>query len=167
MEFARECKHLCAQYQVPFIINDDVGLALEVGADGVHIGQDDGEVTSVRKKIGSTMLLGVSTHNVAEALAAADAGADYIGIGPVYGTTTKTDTQPVTGTDVIREVTSLLPGLPMVGIGGISERKARAVIRAGASGVAVISAISKAEDPEDAARRLKGSILLSLTGVEM
>ena len=72
-------------YNVPFIVNDDVDLAIEVGADGIHLGQEDGYISSVRDKVGPDMLIGVSTHNVAEALAAADAGADYIGIGPVYG----------------------------------------------------------------------------------
>ena len=100
-------------------------------------------------------------------MAAADAGADYIGLGPVYETQSKTDTQPVIGLEMIREVASLLPGLPMVAIGGISERKAGAVIKAGASGVAVISAISGEEEPGEAASRLKGAVLLSLTGIEM
>lgn len=165
--FAEACKKICRRYKVPFIINDDISLALEVGADGVHIGQDDGDVSAVRRKIGPAMLLGVSTHNVAEALAAAEAGADYIGIGPVYSTKTKLDTQPVIGPEMIRQVATLLPGLPMVGIGGISERKIGTVIQAGASGVAVISAIAGQEDPSEAARRLKGAVRISLAGVEM
>ncbi|MFC5590161.1 thiamine phosphate synthase [Sporosarcina soli] len=165
--FAEACKELCHRYNVPFIVNDDVALALEVKADGVHIGQEDGDISAVRRQIGPSMLLGVSTHNVEEALAAAETGADYIGIGPIYSTKTKTDTQPVIGPEMVRRVASLLPGLPIVGIGGLSERKARAVIQAGASGIAVISAIAGQDDPLEAARRLKGAVRLSLTGVEM
>ena len=165
--FALACQQLCEQYSVPFIVNDDIDLAIEIGADGIHIGQEDGYISVVRNKVGPDMLIGVSTHNVTEAIAAADAGADYIGLGPVYETQTKTDTQPVIGIETIREVASLLPGLPIVAIGGISERRAGAVIKAGASGVAVISAISGEEDPGEAASRLKGAVLLSLTGIEM
>jgi thiamine-phosphate pyrophosphorylase len=165
--FALACQQLCEQYSVPFIVNDDIGLAIEIGADGIHIGQEDGYISAVRDKVGPDMLIGVSTHNVAEAIAAADAGADYIGLGPVYETQTKTDTQPVIGIETIREVASLLPGLPIVAIGGISERRADAIIKAGASGVAVISAISGEDHPGEAASRLKGAILLSLTGIEM
>ena len=165
--FALACQQLCEQYSVPFIVNDDIDLAIEIGADGIHIGQEDGYISVVRNKVGPDMLIGVSTHSVTEAIAAADAGADYIGLGPVYETQTKTDTQPVIGIETIREVASLLPGLPIVAIGGISERRAGAVIKAGASGVAVISAISGEEDPGEAASRLKGAVLLSLTGIEM
>jgi len=165
--FALACQQLCEQYNVPFIVNDDINLAIEVGADGIHIGQEDGYISVVRDKVGPDMLIGVSTHNVAEAIAAADAGADYIGLGPVYETQTKTDTQPVIGIETIREVASLLPGLPIVAIGGISERRANAIIKAGASGVAVISAILGEEEPREAASRLKGAVLLSLTGIEM
>ena len=165
--FAQACQQLCEQYSVPFIVNDDIGLAIEIGADGIHIGQEDGYISVVRDKVGPDMLIGVSTHNVTEAIAAADAGADYIGLGPVYETQTKMDTQPVIGIETIREVASLLPGLPIVAIGGISERRAGAIIKAGASGGAVISAISGEEDPGEAASRLKGAVLLSLTGIEM
>ncbi|MBO0600908.1 thiamine phosphate synthase [Sporosarcina sp. E16_3] len=165
--FALACQQLCEQYSVPFIVNDDIDLAIEIAADGIHIGQEDGYISVVRDKVGPDMLIGVSTHSVTEAIAAADAGADYIGLGPVYETQTKTDTQPVIGIETIREVASLLPGLPIVAIGGISERRAGAVIKAGASGVAVISAISGEEDAGEAASRLKGAVLLSLTGIEM
>lgn len=165
--FALACQQLCQQYSVPFIVNDDIDLAIEIAADGIHIGQEDGYISVVRNKVGPDMLIGVSTHNVKEAIAAADAGADYIGLGPVYETQTKVDTQPVIGIETIREVASLLPGLPIVAIGGISERRTGAVIKAGASGVAVISAISGEEDPGEAASRLKGAVLLSLTGIEM
>lgn len=166
-ELAEQCQALCKAYNVPFLVNDDVELALEIGADGVHIGQQDGVVSEVRTKIGADKILGVSAHTVNDAFVASDAGADYVGIGPLYETTTKKDAASVVGPGLVSEVVKELPGLPVVGIGGISERKAGTVIRAGASGVAVISAITGKEDIEEAARTLKGRLLLALTGVEM
>lgn len=165
--FAIACKQLCGQYNVPFIVNDDLELAIAIEADGVHLGQEDGDIIAVRKRVGDGMLIGVSTHNVKEALAASDAGANYIGLGPVYETRSKSDAQSTIGVEMVGEVAALLPGLPIVGIGGITERKAGAVIKAGASGVAVISAISGEENPAEAASRMKGVVLLSLTGIEM
>lgn len=166
-EFAQQCKALCQKYHALFIINDDVELALEIDADGIHIGQEDGVVTEVRKQIGPDKILGVSTNTIAEALAASDAGASYIGVGPLFETKSKADANPVVGPELIGEIIEQLPGLPIVGIGGITERKASRVIQAGASGVAVISAITDDEDIEEATRRMKGQLLLALTGVEM
>lgn len=166
-ELAEQCQALCKQYQVPFVINDDIELALEIGADGVHIGQQDGVVADIRAKIGPDKVLGVSVHTLNDALAASDAGADYVGVGPLYETTTKQDVVSVVGPELVGEIVRELPGLPVVGIGGISERKAGTVIRAGASGVAVISAITGEESSDEAARAIKGRILLALTGVEM
>ena len=166
-EFATQCRTLCNQYNVPFIINDDVELALEIGADGVHIGQDDGVVSDVRAKIGQGKLLGVSTHTVTEALAAVDAGANYIGVGPLYKTNSKADAGSIVGNELISAIRTELPGIPLVGIGGISERKIISVIKAGATGVAVISAITAEDDAEEATRRLKGQVLISKTGVEI
>ena len=164
---AEQCKVLCNEYKVPFIINDDVNLALEVGADGVHIGQQDGVISDVRAKIGADKILGVSVNTKNDALAASDAKADYIGVGPLYETKTKTDSNPVVGTELLSEVVALLPGLPVVAIGGITEGKAGTVIRAGASGVAVISAITGKENAEEATRSIKGRVTLALTGVAM
>lgn len=166
-ELAEQCQALCKQYNVPFIVNDDIELALEIGADGVHIGQQDGVVADIRAKIGPDKILGVSAHTLNDVLAASDAGANYVGIGPIYETTTKQDANSVVGPELVSQVVRELPGLPVVGIGGISERKAGTVIRAGASGVAVISAITGEKDSEEAARAIKGRILLALTGVEM
>lgn len=166
-ELAEQCQALCKAYNVPFVVNDDVELALEIGADGVHIGQQDGVVSEVRAKIGPDKILGVSAHTVNEALSASDAGANYVGVGPIYETTTKKDAASVVGPELVSEVIKVLPGLPVVGIGGISERKAGRVIRAGASGVAIISAITGEENVEAATRAIKGRLLLALTGVEM
>lgn len=164
---AEQCLKLCKAYQVPFIVNDDVELALEVGADGVHVGQTDGVISEIRAKIGPSKILGVSTHAMNEALTASDAGANYIGVGPLFETSSKANVGEPVGPGLVREIVKELPGLPLVGIGGISERKAGTVIREGASGVAVISAIAGAADVEEAARAIKGRITLALTGVEM
>lgn len=166
-ELAVQCKALCEEYNVPFILNDDVDLALEIGADGVHIGQEDGDVSEVRSKIGADKILGVSTHSVNEALSASDQGANYVGVGPLFDTDSKENAGPAVGTELVKEIMALLPGLSVVGIGGITERKANQVIRSGASGVAVISAITNAENTEEATRNFKGRITLALTGVEM
>lgn len=166
-ELAEKCKVLCNKYKVPFIVNDDVDLALEIGADGVHIGQQDGVISDVRAKIGADKILGVSVNTKNDALAASDAKADYIGVGPLYETKTKTGLSPVVGTELLSEIVALLPGLPVVAIGGITEGKAGTVIRAGASGVAVISAITAKESAEEATRNIKGRVTLALTGVEM
>lgn len=166
-KLAEECQALCQQYNVPFIVNDDVVLALELDADGVHIGQQDGVIAEVRAKLGRHKVLGVSAHTLNDALVASDAGANYVGIGPIYETTTKPDAESVVGPELISQVVRELPGLPVVGIGGISERKVGTVIRAGASGAAVISGITGEKDSEEAARAIKGRILLALTGVEM
>lgn len=156
--FAQSCQRLCAQYGVPFIVNDDVELAIEINADGVHVGQDDACAVEVRKKIGPTTLLGVSVHTVSEAEAAKNAGANYIGMGPVYATVSKTDAKPVAGTKMIQKVSNLYPDLPIVGIGGITAMNAEPVFQAGASGISVISAIASAKYAENAASELKGVV---------
>jgi thiamine-phosphate pyrophosphorylase len=166
-ELAEQCKALCEEYKVPFIVNDDVDLALEIDADGVHIGQEDGVVSEVRSKIGKDKILGVSTNSLNEALTASDAGANYVGVGPLFDTDSKEDAGPAIGTELIKEIVTHLPGLSIVGIGGITERKASQAIHAGASGVAVISAITNGENTEEATRNIKGRITLALTGVEM
>lgn len=166
-ELAEQCQKLCEEYQALFIVNDNVDLALAINADGVHIGQEDGVVSEVRQKIGPDKILGVSTHTKAQAFAAADEGADYIGIGPLYATKTKANAGEAVGPELVKEIAYDLPGLPIVGIGGISERKAGTVIRNGAAGVAVISAITDSADVEEATRSIKGRITLALTGVEM
>ncbi len=152
--FAESCQRLCAQYGVPFIVNDDVDLVVEIDADGVHVGQDDVEARFVRKRIGSEKILGISVHTVDEANQAIADGADYVGMGPVYPTITKVDAKPVAGTAMIEEVAGVYPSLPIVGIGGITAENAEPVFRAGASGISVISAIASSADPEMAARRL-------------
>ena len=148
--FARQVQALCKQFNVPFIINDDVELALELDADGVHIGQDDDKAADVRARIGDK-ILGVSAHTLEEVLKAEKDGADYIGAGPVYPTETKRDTKAVQGVSLIQEIRRQGIGIPVVGIGGITVENCVPVIEAGADGISVISAISKAADPKQAA----------------
>ncbi|UII58427.1 thiamine phosphate synthase (plasmid) [Cytobacillus spongiae] len=142
VKLAIELQHMCRKYSVPFIVNDDVELALFIDADGVHIGQEDAPIEGVRRKIGGK-LLGVSCHNRKEAGLAMESGADYLGVGPMFPTDTKQDCRKVRGPGVIQSIRAGGIGIPLVGIGGIHEKNASQVLKAGADGVAVISAISR------------------------
>lgn len=146
LEFALACKALCQRYSTPIIVNDDIELAVAIEADGVHIGQDDVPASAVRQILGSDKILGVSVHSLQEAKQAVENGADYVGMGPVFATSTKSDAKAPAGVDGIRAVKTAYPELPIIGIGGISSGNAETVWKAGASGAAVISAISHAED---------------------
>lgn len=143
--FARDCQKLCQQYHVPFIVNDDLALALRLHADGLHIGQEDFPVSVVRKKIGR-MLLGVSVHTEAELQVALQYGADYVGIGPIFATKSKHDANAPSGTTFLRQVRTEHPELPIVAIGGIDNSNAHTVFEAGTDGIAVISAICESHD---------------------
>ncbi|MFJ5791623.1 thiamine phosphate synthase [Lysinibacillus sp. NPDC093197] len=156
--FARQCQNLCRKYNVPFIVNDDIDLALKLNADGIHIGQDDYPVSLVRQKIGQ-MILGVSVHTATELQVALKYGADYIGIGPIYATTSKNDAKPPCGTEFLHQAHSMNPLLPIVAIGGIDCLNASAVIKAGADGVAVISAICESNDIQKTASTFKSLYL--------
>lgn len=156
-KFARNCQQLCRVNKVPFIINDDVALACKIDADGVHIGQDDEETSVVRRKIGREKILGVSVHSVQEAALAVSAGADYVGMGPVFPTRSKKNAKSPAGVTGILSVKSLYPKLPVIGIGGITPDNAELVWAAGAEGVAVISAITDAEDVAFQVDRFKKS----------
>jgi thiamine-phosphate pyrophosphorylase len=156
---ARRLFNICKLYNVPFIVNDDIELALAINADGVHIGQDDGCAEEVRRRIGDK-LLGVSAHSEKEVQLAIQAGADYVGIGPIFSTTTKEDAKAARGTSLIKELRKKGYDIPIVGIGGITTSNAVSVIEAGADGVSVITAISLAENPFDAARQLKQEVTM-------
>lgn len=135
-------RKLLAETRIPFIINDDVGLAEKVKADGVHLGQSDTSGADARKRLGKDAIIGGSA-STPEELANLDLAAfDYIGCGPVFATTTKTDAKPVIGTKGLTEVVSHCP-LPVAAIGGITEENASACFFAGAKGVALISALSR------------------------
>ncbi|SEO02491.1 thiamine phosphate synthase [Paenibacillus sp. OV219] len=153
VEIASRMRELCRWHGVPFIVNDDVELAITIDADGVHVGQEDEGAAAVRERIGGK-LLGVSAYNVAEAEAAIRSGADYIGVGPLFTTQTKEDAKAASGLLVLAEMQGSDIRIPIVGIGGITAANAGEVIRAGADGVSFITAISHAEDPTGAAREL-------------
>lgn len=146
IEFAVACQQLCREYDVPFIVNDDVELAWEIGADGVHIGQEDQSALHVRRIIGLDKILGVSVHSLEEAAIAMENGADYVGMGPVFETCTKTDAKKPAGVNGIEMVKNKFPNFPVVGIGGITPLNAELVWAAGADGIAVISAIADAKN---------------------
>ncbi|AZK48481.1 thiamine phosphate synthase [Paenibacillus lentus] len=149
LALALELQAACRRAGVPFIVNDDVELAARIGADGVHVGQDDESAAAVRKRIGNR-ILGVSAHTVKEARTALAHGADYIGVGPIYPTLSKDDARPVQGTRMIQEMREQGIKLPIVGIGGITTSRAAEVVRAGADGVAVISAVTQSDNVREA-----------------
>jgi thiamine-phosphate pyrophosphorylase len=157
-ELAKELQAICRKNNVPFIVNDDIELALELDADGVHIGQDDEPVLDVRKKIGDK-ILGVSAHSVEEVKSALENGADYLGLGPIFPTSTKEDAKAVQGTSLIEELREKGYDIPIVGIGGIKVENARSVIKAGADGVSVITAISHSETIKETTTKLKQAVL--------
>lgn len=144
--FALECQKLCKVHHVPFIVNDDVELAIAIGADGVHVGQEDLLCEIVRSRIGKGKMLGVSVHSLEEAKKAIEAGADYLGMGPVFRTRSKDDAKEPAGVYKIMEVSQQYPEIPIVGIGGITPDNAESVWKAGVSGIAVISALTEAKD---------------------
>lgn len=152
--FAKSCQKLCRQYHVPFIINDYVELAVKIQADGVHIGQDDIDLTAIRQRLFGK-IIGVSVHTSAEMEAALQGGADYVGIGPIYETTSKADAKPASGVQFLTTMRTMYPQFPIVGIGGIKEANAKEVIEAGADGVAVISVICDSLDLVNTVRLLK------------
>nr|MDF9460339.1 thiamine phosphate synthase [Bacillus pumilus] len=156
-QLARQLQVLCQEANVPFIVNDDVQLAMDLDADGVHVGQEDTNAEDVRQKIGNK-ILGVSTHNLDEVKQAMKDGADYVGMGPVYPTETKKDTRSVQGVSLITEVRRHGLHIPIVGIGGITYDNAAPVIQAGADGISIISAISQSTDPKKATEELKALV---------
>jgi thiamine-phosphate pyrophosphorylase len=126
---------------VQLIINDRVDVAVAVGARGVHLGQDDLPPQAARKLLGPTAIVGYSTHNIDQALAATKLPIDYLAVGPIFQTTTKSDTSPVLGLEGLRAVRAAIGEFPLVAIGGITHANASAAIEAGADSVAVISAL--------------------------
>ncbi|WP_186580688.1 thiamine phosphate synthase [Aquibacillus kalidii] len=153
-ELAMKMQELCKKYKVPFIVNDDVTLAIEINADGVHVGQDDESVTEIRKKCPSHFIIGVSATNTEQAIQAVRDGADYIGVGPIYATSTKADAKQPIGTNGMIEIRKLVGDVPIVAIGGIKQVHVPEIIKAGADGVSVITAISMANDPGEVARQI-------------
>ncbi len=151
---ARELKSICAERDVLFVINDRIDLAMAIEADAVHLGEDDLPIPEARRLVGDSMILGYSPADLNEVEWAFEAGADYLGVGPVYGTSSKNDAGEAVGIERMREVRRLTDR-PFVGIGGIHAGNAAPVIEAGADGVAVISSVVAQADIEGAARSLR------------
>jgi thiamine-phosphate pyrophosphorylase len=156
-QLAQQLKEICHKNNVPFIVNDDVDLAIEIDADGVHIGQEDEDLDFAREKM-KNKLLGVSAHNLEEAKIAIQKGADYLGVGPMYETKTKLDVRDIQGPRIIKEMRKAGILIPIVGIGGISSNNASEIMNAGADGIAVISSISGSISPQKAAKELKSLV---------
>ena len=129
------------EFGIKLIINDRVDLAMTIGADGVHLGQDDLPPVEARKLLGSEKIIGYSTHNLLQVEEALNLPIDYLAIGPVFSTSTKANADPIVGLEVVREVRKVIGSLPIVAIGGINEANAAMVLAAGADSVAVISAL--------------------------
>ena len=157
MDEARLLKALLVGTGVPLFINDRLDVALAVGADGVHLGQNDLAIADARRLVGNRMIIGISAESVADAVRAEAEGADYIGASPVFTTPTKTDTAPPLGLDGLRAIRRAVR-LPLVAIGGIDADNAAQVLRAGADGLAVVSAIVSAPCPRTAAAGLRQRI---------
>ncbi|MDO4732814.1 MAG: thiamine phosphate synthase [Bacillota bacterium] len=145
LEEAKTLAALCRRYNVPFIVNDNVEIALACGADGVHVGQEDQEASAVRQKLGPDKILGVSVHSLEEARQAKAASADYLGLGAVFSTSTKLDVD-ILPRELIRQICTEC-GLPTVAIGGINAGNLLQLSGCGLDGVAVVSAIFAAADP--------------------
>jgi len=149
---AAKLKNLCARYKVPYVVNDSVEIALAIDADGVHVGQTDIKGRDIRSLMGTDKILGISAGTVEEAIAAENAGADYIGVGAVFGTSTKKNARNLT-VEKLKEISSAV-SIPVVAIGGINGKNLMELCGSGVDGVAVVSAIFAAEDPGKATAEL-------------
>ncbi len=157
IEICREIKRLCEDSDVMFIVNDRVDVAIASEADGVHLGQEDFPIPLARKLLGETRIIGGSAVTLEEAQECLSEGADYIGFGPVYPTTSKNDAGPVTGIELLKEAVNAI-SIPIIAIGGVTVENTPEVIRAGAQGIAVISAVCCQENPEQATRDLSQAL---------
>ena len=144
---------LCRRYGVPFFINDNVDIAVKCRADGIHVGQEDMNAADVRRRVGDGMMIGVSVHSVEEALEAVANGADCLGVGAMFSTSTKTDAE-VLPLEILRDICAAVD-VPVVAIGGINKRNIMALAGTGVDGVALVSAIFAAENIEAECRQLR------------
>lgn len=153
LEEAKEIQKLCKMYHVPFVINDNVEIAVSIDADGVHVGQSDMEAGDVRKKLGPDKIIGVSAQTVEQAVLAEKRGADYLGVGAVFPTSSKSDACEVEH-DMLRAICEAV-NIPVIAIGGISTENVKKLSGKGLCGIAVISAIFAKSDIEAATKELK------------
>lgn len=155
-EFLQEAKEICAlckSYKIPFVIDDNVKIAVQADADGVHVGQSDMAAAKARRILGKNKIIGVSANTAKEALLAQKAGADYIGTGAVFSTNSKSDAD-LCGIAALKEVCSAVD-IPVVAIGGINESNIQELKGSGADGIAVISALFAQPDIKEAAKKLR------------
>lgn len=150
---AVEIQKLCREYGVPFVVNDNVDIALSMNADGVHVGQSDMEAGDVREKLGNDKIIGVSAQTVEQALLAQERGADYLGVGAVFPTGSKDDADDVSH-DTLKAICDAV-SIPVVAIGGISRNNVKELRGTGICGIAVISAIFAQDNIEEATRELR------------
>lgn len=150
---AKEVQKLCKKYQVPFVINDNVDIALAIDADGVHVGQSDMEALDVRKRLGPDKIIGVSAQNVQQALLAQKHGADYLGVGAVFPTGSKDDAEDVSF-ETLKAICQAVD-IPVIAIGGITKENVSELKGSGICGIAVISAIFAQKDIKAATKELK------------
>lgn len=153
LQEAKEIHALCRRYGVPFIVNDNVEVAAACGAEGIHVGQEDMAAGDVRRRVGDGMMLGVSVHTVEEALDAVRSGADYLGVGAVFPTGTKTDVEQMPN-ETLRAICGAVD-VPVVAIGGINRGNIGTLAGSGVDGAALVSAIFSAPDIEAACRELR------------
>ena len=153
LQEAKDLKELCRAYHVPFVINDNVDIAIEMDADGVHVGQSDMEAGDVRAKLGSDKIIGVSAQTVEQALRAQEHGADYLGVGAVFPTGSKADAVEVDH-DVLKAICEAVD-IPVIAIGGITKDNVKDLAGSGICGIAVISAIFGQKDIEAATKELR------------
>lgn len=147
-----EIRRICHEYNAPLIINDNVQFALEIDADGVHLGQDDMDPLEARKLLGPDKIIGVTAKTVEQAKIAKSKGADYLGSGAVFGSTTKLDAKPMTKA-LLKEITASVD-IPVVAIGGINADNASSLVGTGIAGIAVVGGIFASDDIKQAAKKL-------------
>ena len=153
IRIAAQMKQVCSDHGVPLIVNDRVDVAIAAGADGVHLGQDDFPIPLARELLGQEMIIGASASNIGEVEKCLLDGADYVGFGPVYPTTSKDDAGSIKGIDNLVQVVKAVP-LPIIAIGGISLDNISEILWTGVHGIAVISSVCCQEDPEQATKAL-------------
>ena len=153
LELAIKLQNICKKYNVPFIVNDDIELALEIDADGVHVGQDDLDVDEIRKLM-PNKIIGLSIGNEEELKQSKVEYVDYVGVGPVYVTQSKDDAGGAIGYEGLELMRKLLPQMPLVAIGGIQTQHIKDVMKTNVDGVSIISAISYSENIEETVREM-------------
>lgn len=154
---ARKVSHVCADASIPLVVDDRIDVMQAIGASGVHLGQEDFPVDEARSILGSDTIIGATATKTEQVIEAYELGADYIGFGPVFPTTSKRNPKSVKGPEGVRAASEAVP-IPIIAIGGITHDRVRPALEAGAHGVAVLSAVCTANNPERATARFRAAI---------